>query len=321
MREFAKYPALWYNSGNFPKKEGVSIVEITLKSGSVSAAVDSFGAELISLKDRTNMEYIWQRDPAFWGKCAPVLFPIVGRLRNGKTVIEGQTFEMGGHGFASRSEFEVCERTDDSVWMKLSSSEETKRQYPYDFELRMGFTLCENGLRVSHVVRNTDQRNILFGIGGHPAFNCPLVPGETFEDYQLEFSHPENGLCPGFEDDIIRYAQARDIFGGEKVLPLKYSLFDEDAIILEKPNSGEVALRSRVSGRGLNFDFSEFEIIAFWTPVKREAPFLCIEPWFGMGARDDEASGDFVDKKGMVSLPAGETFSASYTVSFLPAGE
>lgn len=292
-------------------------MEHEIKAGSSSAVIDSRGAQLLSLRDGRDIEYVWQRDPAYWAKSAPTLFPIVGRLRGGKTVIEGETFAMDCHGFAAASTFEVCESAENSVFFLLKSSEETHRSYPYDFELRVGFTLSDGGLTVSYSVNNTDHRPILFGIGGHPAFNCPLAEGEAFEDYELEFEAPESLASPGFEEGIICYHQARDVMGGRKILPLTYDIFVPDAIILDGLRSRKISLRSRKSGRGLRFEFADFSTVAFWTPPHKHAPFICFEPWFGMGARDDEKSGDFADKKGLVRLPEGETFSAAYSMFYL----
>lgn len=287
-----------------------------LKTAASRAEIDSLGAQLVSLQNAQGLEFMWQRDPVYWAGCAPVLFPVVGRLRAEKTEIEGKAYGMNRHGFAKTSEFEVLESGENRIRFVLRSSGKTRECYPYEFTFIVGFTLHENGLTVRYEVENNDSKTIYFGVGGHPGFRCPLYGTEEFSDYELRFEYPESAACPGFQDGIICYAAARDILAGKSALPLRYDLFDEDALIFEGLKSRSISLVNRKTGKGLRFEFPDYDTVAFWTPAKKNAPFLCFEPWRSMGARDDDVSDRLADKKGIVKLDQGETFCADYSVYF-----
>lgn len=293
-------------------------MEKVLEKGGIRARVDLLGAQLVSLSDTGGTEYIWQRDPRFWSNCAPVLFPIVGSLREGRVQIEGETYQMPQHGFASRSLFTSEQQVEDSLTCLLVSSEETLRMYPYRFSLRVCFTLLPDGLSVRYLVKNADSRTMVFGIGGHPGINCPLAEGERFEDYELRFAQPESVLSPTFsERGEIVFSKRRDFLRGADKLRLDYSLFVPDAIILEGLKSREVTLRGTKSGKGIRFAFPDYQTIAFWTPARKNAPFLCFEPWYGMGARDDEPDDTLTGKHGLIHLQPGGEWSAEYAIHFL----
>lgn len=289
-----------------------------IADGRSAAVIDSCGAQLLRLRDARGMEYIWQRDLAYWANCAPVLFPTVGGLKGGRAMIEGKPYAMIRHGFAREREFRICERGGGHICFLLRSDVDTRSFYPFAFELRVGFTLSPSGLCVEYSVKNVDKKEIYFGLGGHPGINCPLGEGESFEDYQLEFETPETVQSPIVDENgLICFSKTRDYLQGGKVLALDYSLFEPDAVIFEGLRSRSITLRSTKSGRGVRFGFSGFHTVAFWTPAGKRAPFICFEPWSGMGARDDEDSEDFAAKKGIVHLPAGEEFKAQYSLLYL----
>ena len=293
-------------------------LEYRIATARSAAVIDSHGAQLLSLRDAEDREYIWQRDARYWARSAPVLFPVVGRLREKKIVIEGNTYEMPRHGFARDSAFEAQREGEAQVAFVLRDNEQTRTMYPYAFQLTVRFALTESALRVGYQVKNTDSRDIQFCIGAHPAFNCPLSEEERFSDYELRFEKPETVRSPELSSEGITLTRkTRDVMKGRQVLGLDYSLFEADAVILEGLNSREVVLASRKSGRGIRFGFPDYGTLAFWTPPQKEAPFLCLEPWFGMGARDDDISPCLSDKKGVVTLGSGNVFSAEYTVEFL----
>lgn len=292
-------------------------MKYTITTASSAAVIDSLGAQLLSLQDVLGTEYVWQRDPAFWPRSAPVLFPVVGRMPQGRIRIEGKVYEMGIHGFAKEMEFSLYEQGRNTICFVLHSTPETLAVYPYKFEFYVRFTLTPEGLTTTYSVQNVNRRPMQFCIGGHPGFCCPLSAEEQFSDYELRFETPETIDCPRFQDEQIRYSKAYTLLENSDVLPLHYDLFNDDAIILEGLKSRRVSLVSRKSKRGMEFSFPDFSTVAFWTPPGKQAPFLCFEPWFGMGNRDDEDSTCLADKKGVVTLPESEMFSASFTVSFL----
>lgn len=291
-------------------------MRIELRKGALRAAADTQGGELVSLRDGDGTEYIWGGDPAFWTGRNPVLFPIVGSLRGGTVRLRGRDFRMGRHGFARNSLFELEEQGEDFVVFSLRESGETLKQYPYHFSLKVRHRLLEDGFSTAFEVENTDTARLPFCIGGHTAFRCPLLPGERFEEYQIAFDRPEPVssllLTP---EGIIRAGCTEDILCGGSTVGLDYSLFARlDTLIFEHPASQGVSLLHRPSGKGVRMAFGGFPMAAFWT--KPGAPFICLEPWHGCAALENE-SGIFEEKPHCICLEPGESKSLEYTVTLL----
>ena len=291
-------------------------MDYTLSNASLTAAVRTLGGELVSLRDREGAEYIWQGDPAFWSGQNPVLFPIVGSLRDGRVDVDGQTCEMGRHGFARRSEFTLTDQASDFAVLELRESRSTLAQFPRPFLLQVRHQLLENGFSTTFAVENPGETPLPFCIGAHTAIRCPLFPGERFEDYELTFDQPEDA------DSLLLNAQGL-IRDGEKEpmlhsgkVTLDYEVFRRlDTIIFQGLRSQRVSLRHKDTGRGVSLDFREFPMIAFWT--KPGAPFLCMEPWHGCAAYTGE-SGRFQDKPHVITLAPGEKKELAYTFTLLP---
>lgn len=267
---------------------------IELKSNAAIAKIDTKGAELISFVDVLGTEYIWQKDAKYWGRSSPVLFPIVGNLRAGKTIIAGKEYQLEKHGFCRDAEFHVSFQSESTAVFTYSANEETLRQYPYRFCLSLAYRLEEDKLNIRYTVMNMDDKPIDYCLGAHPAF---CLPEGEFEEYFLDFEQPENTALPvyDFEKSEINIANRVSYLKNETRLPLKYSYFDNDALIFDTLKSRSVRLQSIRTGRGVQVDFNGFESLAFWTPIGLKAPFLCIEPWCGMAVCSDE--GDEYEKK------------------------
>lgn len=290
-------------------------MQIKLRRGGLTALADTMGGELVSLRDWQGTEYIWGGDPAYWSGRNPILFPIVGGLKDGKVEIGGRTFEMARHGFARRSEFEAVDQGDDFVEFELRESAETLRQYPFPFSLRVLHQLSEDGFSTRFTVANTGDAPMPFCIGGHTAFRCPLEEGEQFEDYQLVFDTTESAasILPG-PDGCLLYWEDGPILDHTDAIDLDHSLFDQmDTLIYDRLRSKTVRLRHRNTGRGVQVDFSEFPLVAFWTAPGKNAPYICIEPWQGCAAFDNE-SGRFEDKPHCIVLQPGESKKLRYSV-------
>lgn len=270
---------------------------IELKAGSVTAKIDTKGAELISLTNAAGTEYMWQKDPKYWARSSPVLFPIVGNLRNDKTWIGGKEYHMSKHGFCRDAEFRILAQSTDSVVLSYSANEETLTQYPYKFELILSYKLTETAVHIHYTVANRDDNPIDYCLGAHPAFSIPMDKSGDFEDCFLEFSEPETAKLPIFDfaNNQIDMSSRITYLEEERRLPLKYSHFDNDALIFDSPRSNRVTLANSRSGWGVEVTFHGFDFVAFWTPIKLEAPFLCIEPWCGMAVCSDED--DIYEKK------------------------
>lgn len=284
-----------------------------LKTEELEIAVQSKGAELTSIINRkNNLEYIWQADPAYWNRHAPVLFPIVGRLKNDKYFYEGEEYEMSQHGFARDLEFTVTQHDTNALRFLLeSSAAKTIKKYPFKFKLEILYTLNASSISVRYNVENTDTKDIYFSIGAHPAFNCPLEEGQKFEDYVLHFREIK---------DSNRHLLANGLFTGQQEaiplednqLPLSYSLFEKDAIVLKNSDAHLVTLKSRNSDHGVTVSFPDFPYLGIWTKQKG-APFLCIEPWCGL-ADNEKASGNLKEKEGINNLSPGKAFSREYII-------
>lgn len=288
---------------------------IELKSKSSIAKIDTKGAELISLQDVFGIEFIWQKDPKFWSKCSPVLFPVIGNLRNDKVIIEGETYTIPKHGFVWDKPFKVVYQSDTKAILNYSFTEETLVIYPYKFNLSMTYELNDIELLLTYTVMNLDNKPINFCLGAHPAFNIPVNGKGEFEDYCLEFNKPEPAGCATYDFDKmeINVNNRKNYVVDSNKIMLKYSYFDNDALMFDKLNSDAVKLYSMKSGRGVEVKYSGFDFIAFWTPIKMEAPFLCIEPWCGMAACNDE-SNELTAKRGVKHLEVDEQFICKLSI-------
>lgn len=272
------------------------------------------GAELISLQSKsTGIEYIWQGDPAFWGRHAPVLFPIVGRLKNDQYTYQGETYTMSQHGFARDSLFTVIEHGEALVSFSLKSNKDTKKNYPFDFELIISYELVGNSLKVDYQVENTGNGSMYFSIGGHPAFNVPLEKKLTFEDYYLRFS-PQKSRTQipliGSYTDMEHKTLAQTNIG----INLTHHLFDNDALIFETKGSNAFTIASDHSAHELKLSYSNMPYVGIWSPSPKNAPFVCIEPWCGI-ADSVDSTGDITEKIGINQLAQSELFKTNYTIT------
>lgn len=282
-----------------------------LKKGNLRAVAQTLGGELVSLQDREGLEYVWQGDPAFWSGQNPVLFPIVGSLKDGTVDIGGHTYEMGRHGFARGMEFTPAAQGEDFITLELRENAQTLARYPYPFSLRVTHQLLNDGFSTTFTVENTGAAPMPFCIGAHTAIRCPLRPGEQFEDYALFFDVSEQAdshlLSP---EGIIRHGCMEPMLTEDRRITLDYNVFARlDTIIFSMLRSGNVSLIHHETGRGILLDFHQFPMVAFWT--KPGAPFLCLEPWQGCAAWDNE-SGKFEDKPFCTVLDPGKEKDLTY---------
>ena len=287
-------------------------VRYVLNQGNWRAVVDTLGAEMISCKEK-DLEYVWSGDPAYWTGHAPVLFPIVGALRNERTSFGGLPYAMKQHGFARRSEFTAVAVTEDSISLKLFDTPETRKQYPFSFGLIVKHQLTENGFQTTYTVQNTGSTVLPFAIGGHAGFTCPLRPGEKFSDYRVIFEEPEDPSAVLLDDDglLSRVNKKTVLTEGGTVLPVTEAVFAESALVFLHVKSRKLSFVHREKGTGLDFHFDGFCNLGIWTPPGKGAPFLCLEPWQGAASYEDDAW-IFEEKADVVFLPAGEIYTAGY---------
>lgn len=277
----------------------------TCNNNQLYIEVDSLGAGLMSLRDLHGTEYLWQGDPKYWKGRSPILFPIVGALRNGQAVIDGQAYAMPRHGLARINSFRKIESGADSLTFRLDANAETRKAYPFDFSLEVCFALRDRTLTERFTVVNRDSRPMPFCLGCHPGFNIPLEEGEALSDYSLRFAERENCDSPRIdpETDLILEEDRRPVLEESDTLPLSHEMFYKDALVLESLRSRSVTLSSAVSCRGIRMDFDGFDYFGIWQA--KDAPFLCLEPWTGTATTDREGD-DFAKKRGMTLLSPGE---------------
>lgn len=293
---------------------------INLHGGRVTAAINSFGAELSSLRF-DGREYLWQGDPAFWGRRAPILFPIVGSLRNGCAESAAGRCEMGRHGVARNYEHEVIEQAADgsSVTFELRDSEETRASYPYSFQLNMTYAITgEASLSQTFRVTNTGTVTLPFCIGGHPAFNIPVLgtEGDAFEDYELRFSEPWTCTLPVIQQDgLMSWENAFECPKNASAVSLTHTTFSHDALMFTDVPDNTVELVSGKSGHGVRIEFPGFKYLGVWSAAGN-APFIALEPWSGHTTVFDEDN-VFEHKAGMTLLAPGEVFERAFTITLM----
>ncbi|MEG0571359.1 MAG: aldose 1-epimerase family protein, partial [Oscillospiraceae bacterium] len=290
---------------------------VTLKSTSAIVQIDSKGAELISYIDVFGAEYMWQKDPKFWGRCSPLLFPIVSNLRNDKAFFEGKEYTIPKHGFCRDCEFTTVAQTENTAVFNYTYNEQTLKVYPYKFSLSLTYTLYESELTIEYRIVNVDDKPIDYCFGAHPAINIPFNGNGAFEDYCVEFEQNETADCPVFDMQNRQFDMNNTvrILDNQNRFMLSYDLFDIDAIVFDKLKSNSVKLYHVKTGRGIEVDFTGFDFVAFWTPAGKKAPFLCIEPWCGIAACSDEGD-NFADKRAVKHLEISATHP--YRLVFKP---
>ena len=273
-----------------------------LENDILKIAVDTHGAELSSiLNKKENKEMLWQGDPAFWGRKSPVLFPVVGKYKNGKTTYEGKEYQSGQHGFARDSEFTLVKKTKNKLSFELSSNEETLKQHPFRFRLICSFELNNDKIIVGWNVENIDDKKIYFSIGAHPAFHCE-------KSKTLLSMNGENLKYNLINGDGLYTAQKYEI---ESSFVLHDNVFDNDALIVEDGGVSEVSLIDN-NKKYLTVKF-DAPLFGIWSPTKKNAPFVCIEPWFGRCDSED-FNGDITEREWSNTLGIGEKWYKEYEI-------
>ncbi|WP_425638766.1 aldose 1-epimerase family protein [Algoriphagus yeomjeoni] len=287
-----------------------------LVSSELSIEVNEIGIELSSIKsNHTNAEYIWQGNPNIWKGQAPVLFPIIGALKDGNTMILGKKYEMPKHGLVRNStKPKLIGKTDTTLRFRFSWNQETMRNYPFKFQLDILFTLENKTLKVEHIISNLGEEAMFYSIGAHPGFNCPLKDGEEYEDYFVEFDQKETDSTWLVEENGLIGLDQKLVLNNTDKLPLNKNLFDNDALIFKNLKSRKVSLSHKSRGSILSVKFDDFNYLGIW--AKPGAPFVCIEPWLGIG--DSINSNQKIEEKdGILKLEPHQSDSKSYEITIL----
>lgn len=261
---------------------------LTIHNSFLKVDISSLGAELFSIQDRNNTEYLWQGDPAYWGNRAPNLFPYIGRMIDKKYEYQGQTYEMGIHGFAASMEFDVLNHTADEITFRIEDNAQTTKQYPWHFSYEVNYRLVERRLYITYRVENRDSKPMLYALGGHPGINVPLKGTERFEDYRLRFTEPSTPEQILFSAAcFVKPERKAYILDKDNSIPLRHDLFDNDAIVLK--NSGHRVILENIHGKNaIEVDYPQMKYIGFWQADHTDAPYVCIEPWSSLPSAEGE---------------------------------
>jgi galactose mutarotase-like enzyme len=279
-----------------------------LKSDKLIAKINHKGAELISLKNDVEKEFIWNGNPEFWSKHSPILFPIVGTLKNNEYYFEGKKYSLNRHGFARDMDFELIAKTDSTAVFSLVNNTNTLNVYPFEFELLLNYELTDNSLIITFKVINKNLFSMPFSIGAHPAFALP----EQFENYSLDFEYSEKLIRFELENDLLSNV-TNSIPRNENNVALHYDLFEKDALVFKKIKSKKITLLENKKPF-LCIQFDDFPSLGIWT--KPKAPFICIEPWLGY-ADATSNSGNILEKEGIKIIEANEIFKLEYSITLL----
>lgn len=283
-----------------------------LENENIKISASTFGGELNNLiTKKDNVEFLWNGDEKYWKYHSPILFPIVGKVFNNKYRAENGEYELPQHGLARTREFKMIEKDDNHIVFELLWSKDTLKVYPYKFSLRLSYELLENGVKVGYTVKNLDDKEIYFSIGGHPAFMCPLLNGEKFEDYYFQFNQVENiGVMELDANKGYLTGKTNEFFNNSNIINLNLDLFKYDALIFNGLKSNLITLKSTKNNKELTMDFTGFPYLALWTKPTG-APFICIEPWYGHSDYSN-FNGEFKDKEGIQKLSIDGEFNTEY---------
>lgn len=279
----------------------------------LKATVDTSGAQLQSVYSKaTETEYLWQGDPAYWAGRAYNLFPTIGRMYKNTYTYDGNEYSLRCHGIARYRAFQLTDRTATKLTFRLTEDEDSLKEYPFKFEFFIRYELKEATLEISFIVKNTDEKELIFALGGHPGFNVPFGNG-AFEDYYLEFSEKTKVLFHTLSESKFMTGEKLPLPLTEGVrLPLRHELFDNDAAILGN-TCREISLKSKADPRYVTVKYPDFRYLGVWHTPETDAPFVCIEPWSALPATDGVIT-DLSAKEDMTRLAPGKTYKTSWSI-------
>ncbi|MGZ9676055.1 aldose 1-epimerase family protein [Flavobacterium sp. GNP001] len=280
----------------------------TLENSKLTVKIKQLGAELFSITNSDQKEYMWGGDPAIWGKHAPILFPIVGTLKNNSFNFNEQQYHLTRHGFARDMPFDIVQSSKTAVTFSLQADAKTLAVYPFHFELQVSYTLQDTSIFVDYKVSNKGEHSMPFAIGAHPAFAL----ADNFNDYSLVFEKEETLKYFILADDLVS-DQTKVLATNDKKVALNYEMFENDALIFKTIESKELTIVQQDKPI-LKVKYAGFPNLGIWTKIN--APFICIEPWFGYSDTQN-ANGNLFEKEGMQKLNTNQSFTAQYQIEIL----
>lgn len=289
-------------------------MEYILTNDFLTVKISNHGAEIQSIVDNnTQTEYIWQANPKIWKRHAPVLFPIVGSLKDNQYIYNGKIYNMTQHGFARDMDFEVEKQTKTSITFLLKATPETLKKYPFKFELRVNYTLIDNLVEEKFEVTNQDDKEMIFGIGGHPAFNLLTDDKISKNDYYFEFEPSKEHVRIPLKAPLLDWTH-RSPSATNSLIKISDLLFKDDAWVLELRGENKVSVRTDKSNYHIDVKMDS-PYVGLWSQYPQTADYVCVEPWWGI-ADVLETDGHLEDKRGMNHLPAGKTWKNGFSMAF-----
>ena len=292
-------------------------MDYVIENEFLKVTVDSYGAQVKSvIRKEDNVEHMWQADKSLWGYHAPILFPFTGRLKDGKHIAKGKTFEVAvQHGFARTSEHEFVYKNKETLVLQLMDSEETMAIWPYKFRLMSAFTIEGDVLHHTLTVENQDEEAMSFGIGYHPAFAVPFDEKHTYEDYELRFDKLESPICLETAPKGLVNGKTYYLAHNITNIPITDQLFANDSHCMVSLQSDTLGLYEKDSGRGVVCSIKSFPYCLIWS--KPGAPrFVCIEPWNSLPSPEDGGY-EWDDKPAAARIAPGESWSTTLSTAFV----
>lgn len=285
-----------------------------LRNEELTLHIDAMGAEMKSLKDnQTGVEYLWDANPEYWKRTSPILFPLVGNYRDKESLYDGSIYSLPQHGFARDMEFSPADQTQDEIWFTLRETSETKKVYPFDFTLSVGYRLEGRTVRVMWKVENTNETTMYFSIGGHPAFLCPVQNCGKQTDYKIRFDTDRSIIASLINESGLMTDDKEEYLLRNKEMEITEDLFAKDALVIENDQAHMVSL---VNPDGKAYVTVRFDapLFGIWAPKGGKAPFVCIEPWYGRCDRAD-FNKKLEEREWGNTLASGGVFEKSYTIT------
>ena len=288
-------------------------MNVKLQSSSLIIQINNIGAEICSVKNNSGLEFIWQADKDVWARHAPVLFPIVGKLKEDKYIFENKEYRLPQHGFARDQEFKPIFQSDSECTFQLNSNSQTKSVFPFDFIFEINYQLKDASITTHYKIINCTDGLMPFSVGAHPGFNCPLLATEKFEDYYLSFE--SNNFSLTALNNGLRTRQKQKLVLADNKLTLHAHLFDNDALVFENSQINKISLCSSVSNHKITMECKNWPYFGIWGK-KENQKFVCLEPWHGVA--DSENTKQMIEnKEGILHLNSNQEFRCSFSMSFL----
>ena len=286
----------------------------TIENEAIKVSVEDTGAQLKSIFDKkSSAELLWQGNAEYWKGRAYNLFPVVGRLYEGKYSYRGKIYEMDRHGFARGKKFYLCEKSQTSMTFNICADDETLKSYPFNFIFKVTFSLDNNKIDISYQVKNIGSEEMYFGLGSHPGFNVPFKGGK-FEDYEVVFNSPCRPEKELFGETYLITGKTEPfVLSNDNAFALKHDLFDNDAVVLRNV-ARSVTLKKTGESGGITIDFPDMPFVGFWHTPLSDAPFLCVEPWVNLPSKEGGIE-DITEKENIDRANCGETVSKHFSIT------